>query len=56
MRTSGYRLAITGGIKETAFELPDIASYACEYLLEAYPDLIKERFKYLSYRRPILNF
>ncbi len=42
---SGYRLAITGGIKETAFELPDIASYACEYLLEAYPDLIKERFK-----------
>ncbi len=42
---SGYRLAITGGIKETAFELPDIASYACEYLLETYPDLIKERFK-----------
>ncbi len=41
---SGYRLAITGGIKETAFELPDIASYACEYLLEAYPDLLKERF------------
>jgi ribosome biogenesis GTPase A len=42
---SGYRLAITGGIKETAFELPDIASYACEYLLEAYPALLKERFK-----------
>ncbi len=41
---SGYRLAITGGIKETAFELPDIASYACEYLLETYPALLKERF------------
>lgn len=41
---SGYRLAVTGGIKETAFELPDIASYACEYLLEAYPELLKERF------------
>jgi ribosome biogenesis GTPase A len=41
---SGYRLAITGGIKETAFELPDIASYAAEYLLKAYPDNLKQRF------------
>ncbi len=42
---SGYRLAITGGIKETAFELPDIASYAAEYLLEAYPENLKTRFE-----------
>ncbi|BBP46207.1 ribosome biogenesis GTPase A [Thiosulfatimonas sediminis] len=41
---SGYRLAITGGIKETAFELPDIASYACEYLMHAYPQQIKQRY------------
>ncbi|GKT12175.1 MAG: ribosome biogenesis GTPase A [Thiomicrorhabdus sp.] len=41
---SGYRLAITGGIKETAFELPDVASYAAEYLLAAYPNELKERF------------
>jgi len=41
---SGYRLAITGGIKETAFELPDIASYAAEYLLQAYPEELKKRF------------
>lgn len=41
---SGYRLAITGGIKETAFELPDIASYAAEYMLNTYPDALKERF------------
>lgn len=41
---SGYRLAITGGIKETAFELPDIASYAAEYLLESYPNQLKQRF------------
>ncbi|MDR9497542.1 MAG: ribosome biogenesis GTPase YlqF [Hydrogenovibrio sp.] len=41
---SGYRLAITGGIKETAFELPDIATYACEYLLEHYPERLKDRF------------
>ncbi len=42
---SGYRLAITGGIKETAFELPDIASYATEYLINTYPEALKERFK-----------
>ncbi|MCF6299035.1 MAG: ribosome biogenesis GTPase YlqF [Thiomicrorhabdus sp.] len=41
---SGYRLAITGGIKETAFELPDIASYAAEYLMQHYPQALKERF------------
>ncbi|WP_040728314.1 ribosome biogenesis GTPase YlqF [Thiomicrorhabdus sp. Kp2] len=41
---SGYRLAITGGIKETAFELPDIASYAAEYFLKAYPEELKTRF------------
>ncbi len=41
---SGYRLAITGGIKETAFELPDIASYAAEYLMQAYPEYLKKRF------------
>lgn len=42
---SGYRLAITGGIKETAFELPDIASYAAEYLLANYPEKIQERYE-----------
>ena len=41
---SGYRLAITGGIKETAFEIPDIASYAAEYLLQDYPENLKRRF------------
>jgi len=42
---SGYRLAITGGIKETAFELPDIATYAAEFMLESYPNDIKQRFE-----------
>lgn len=41
---SGYRLAVTGAIKETAFELDDIATYAGDYLLEAYPEVIKERY------------
>jgi len=42
---SGYRLAITGGIKETAFELPDIASYAAEYWLQNYPEPLKQRYQ-----------
>ncbi len=41
---SGYRLAITGAIKETAIDNDDIALYAVEYLLDAYPDLLKQRF------------
>jgi len=42
---SGYRLAITGAIKDTAFEYEDIASYAAEYLLKAYPDMVQTRYK-----------
>jgi len=42
---SGYRLAITGAIKDTAFEYEDIASYAAEYLMQAYPDLVTTRYK-----------
>lgn len=42
---SGYRLAITGAIKETAFDLDDIATYAADYLTEAYPQALKERYK-----------
>ncbi len=41
---SGYRLAITGAIKETAIDNDDIALYAVEYLLETYPDLLQQRF------------
>ena len=35
---SGYRLAISGAIKDTAFEHDDIACFAAEYLLENYPE------------------
>lgn len=41
---SGYRLAITHAIKETAFENPDIALYAVKYLMQQYPDALKNRF------------
>jgi ribosome biogenesis GTPase A len=33
----GYRLAITGAIKDTAFEFSDIALFAADFLLKALP-------------------
>ena len=42
---SGYRLAATGGIRDTAFDFADVASYTAEYLMQAYPELLKARYK-----------
>jgi ribosome biogenesis GTPase A len=42
---SGYRLAMTGAIKDTAMEYEDVALYACEYLLNNYPNEMVERYK-----------
>lgn len=42
---SGYRLAITGAIKETAIDNDDIALYAIEYLMATYPSQLKQRFE-----------
>ncbi|NMP17526.1 ribosome biogenesis GTPase YlqF [Thalassotalea sp. Y01] len=42
---SGYRLAVSGGVKDTAFDHEEIACFAAEYLLEAYPERLKERYK-----------
>jgi len=42
---SGYRLAVTGAIKDTAIEYEDIAYYAAEYLLEHYPERLKKRYE-----------
>jgi ribosome biogenesis GTPase A len=42
---SGYRLAVTGAIKDTAIEYEDIAYYAADYLLKAYPERLKERYQ-----------
>jgi len=43
---SGYRLAITSAVKDTAFDHDDIACFAAEYLLEAYPERLLERYKF----------
>ncbi|NRB24624.1 ribosome biogenesis GTPase YlqF [Shewanella sp.] len=42
---SSYRLAITGAIKDTAMEYEDVAMFAAEYFLKAYPEAIAERYK-----------
>lgn len=41
---SGIRLAATGGIKDTAFDFIDVASHTAEYLINAYPQLLKARY------------
>ncbi len=42
---SGYRLAATGAIKDTAISHEDVVDYTLEYLIEVYPELIKLRFQ-----------
>ncbi|MFZ2311824.1 MAG: ribosome biogenesis GTPase YlqF [Methylobacter sp.] len=44
-KNSGYRLATTGAIKDTAINHDHIAFFAAEYLLHHYPDLLKARFQ-----------
>lgn len=41
---SGVRLAATGGIKDTAFDFIDVASHTADYLIGAYPQLLKARY------------
>jgi ribosome biogenesis GTPase A len=41
----GYRLAITGAIKETAISNDDIAMYAVDYFKRRYPELLKARYQ-----------
>jgi len=43
---SGYRLAITSAVKDTAFDHDDIACFAGEFLLAEYPERLQQRYKY----------
>jgi len=54
-RNSGYRLAVTGAIKDTAFQHDDIALFALEYLLNAYPELLLTRYKLESLPKDALS-
>jgi len=42
---SSYRLAATGAIKDTAMEYEDVCFFVADYLIKAYPALIRERFQ-----------
>ena len=42
---SGYRLAVSGAVKDTAFDHDDIAYFAAEYLISAYPKRLIDRYK-----------
>lgn len=42
---SGYRLAISGAIKDTAFDHDDIACFAADYLLATYPERLMNRYQ-----------
>ena len=43
-RNSGYRLAITGAIRDTAISHEDVAQYAADYFLQVYPDRLIKRY------------
>ncbi|MBW3228020.1 ribosome biogenesis GTPase YlqF [Marinobacter adhaerens] len=40
----GYRLAVTGAIRSAVLDFEDVAMFEAEYLLEAYPDLVRTRY------------
>ncbi len=42
---SGFRLAATGAVKDTAMEYEDVAFYTVEYLAQAYPERLKARYQ-----------
>ena len=42
---SGYRLALTGAIKDTAIDHTDVAFFALDYFIRHYPEIIKTRFQ-----------
>lgn len=44
-KNSGFRLATTGAIKDTAIDHDHIAYFAAEYLLKQYPEALKTRFQ-----------
>ncbi|WP_152206108.1 ribosome biogenesis GTPase YlqF [Marinobacter changyiensis] len=41
----GYRLAVTGAIRSAVIEFDDVALFASDYLLKAYPTALMERYK-----------
>lgn len=42
---SGFRLAATGAVKDTAMEYDEVAFYTVEYLAKAYPQRLQQRYE-----------
>jgi ribosome biogenesis GTPase A len=42
---TGYKLAVSGAIKDTAIDYDDVAVYAARYLAQVYPHEIRKRYK-----------
>lgn len=41
----GYKLALTGAIKENLMHIDDVAFYGVRYMVKLYPDRMRERFQ-----------
>ena len=41
---SGYRLAATGAIRDTALDIPEVAAFIAEFLLNTYPERLLRRY------------
>ncbi len=44
-KNSGYRLATTGAIKDTAISHDDVAYFAAEFMLKNYPEALSQRYQ-----------
>ncbi len=42
---SGFRLAASGAVRDTALDYFEVAEYAANMLLQLYPQVLKERYK-----------
>lgn len=53
---SGYRLAASGAIKDTAMGIEDVAFYLADYLIKRYPAALKDRYDLASVPDTELEF
>lgn len=47
-KEAGYKLALTGAIKDTLLNMDDLAIYALRFLEEHYPNRLKERYDLIT--------
>lgn len=51
----GYRLAATGAIKDEILDYQDIAAFLLKYLIENYPNQLRERYKIQQFKEDIVE-